>query len=338
MGLIGIVIVLSYLLLKNYFIIILNASIFALIFYPIYNWLNKKTNKKYLSSALTILLFILVITIPLLLLLNLLAGEANDVYFYIKNSIKEWEEATEKSSNWAISRMNDFIERYNLKSSLETAIKGVSKSLYTGTFTFILKIPHKMANFFIMLFIIFFLLPEGKILLEEIKKTVPINKNSATNIIKKMKDMVYGVVYGQIVIALVQGILGGFGFYIAGLPNPVLWGMVMSVFAILPFIGASFIWAPGAIYLIVAGITTSTNMMVIKGIGLIIYGLLLIGSIETFVKPKVISKWTKTHPVVILLGILGGLNVFGLMGIIIGPTILSVAILLFHTYVKRQVT
>ena len=135
-------------------------------------------------------------------------------------------------------------------------------------------------------------------------------------------------------MAVLQGILGGIGFFVVGIPNPVFWGFIMTILAFLPIVGTGLIWGPAGIILIAEG-------NIIWGIFLLVYGFFIVAGIDNIIRPRIISGKGKIHPIVALIGIIGGLKVFGFLGIIIGPLIaalfITMAEFFYEDYVKGKV-
>ncbi|MFQ5620928.1 MAG: AI-2E family transporter, partial [Candidatus Nanoarchaeia archaeon] len=145
-----------------------------------------------------------------------------------------------------------------------------------------------------------------------------------------------GVIYGSLVIALIQGALGALGFMIFGVGSPILWGLVMSLFALVPFIGTPIIWGPAGLLLVIDGFVDGQTNLVAKGIGLLIYGTLVISTVDNILKPKLIGKKAKIHPIVVLIGVLGGLSLLGFVGFVVGPLVLALFEALIEVYEKEK--
>jgi len=155
-------------------------------------------------------------------------------------------------------------------------------------------------------------------------------------LIKRLKEIIHGVVYGYIIVALIQGILGGLGFFIFGINSPIFWGMVMSIFALIPFIGTGVIWLPASLLLIFDGIFQNSNNLLFKGIGLLIYSFIFVSSLDNFLRPKLMSDKAKVHPLILFLGVLGGIFFFGPIGVIAGPLILSLTSVFIDAYLSKE--
>jgi predicted PurR-regulated permease PerM len=130
---------------------------------------------------------------------------------------------------------------------------------------------------------------------------------------------------GTLFIALIQGLLAGVGFWIFGLPQPALWGTLTIITALVPVVGTALIWLPASIYLFSTGVTG-------MALGLFLWGAILVGSIDNFLRPKLIERYMKVHPFFILISVLGGLSLFGPLGFLLGPLVLSLILALLEIY------
>ena len=152
----------------------------------------------------------------------------------------------------------------------------------------------------------------------------------------KFSEVTSAVLYGNISTALMQGILGGLGFWIIGMSSPILWGFVMMLFALVPYFGTAIVWLPAALNLIFIGYLQNDNSSTIRGIILVAYGILVISSIDNILKPRLIGAKGKVHPVLVLLGVLGGLSLFGFIGLILGPVMLALLMTFVGIYEEEK--
>jgi predicted PurR-regulated permease PerM len=213
---------------------------------------------------------------------------------------------------------------------LDSAVQKVSGFIVDSISNFLFSIPVIIFNLFIMIFIMFFLFRDGKELIGKVESLSPLKKPHYHKILKKFDEVIYAVVFGQIIVALIQGGVGALGLFILGVRSPLFLGLVMAFLAILPVVGPPVVWLPIAALMIIDGYLDSSNILIIKGIILILYGSLVVGTIDNILRPKLIADKAKLHPVLVLLGVLGGLQMFGLVGVIIGP----VALAIFITFIK----
>ncbi|MBT4824215.1 AI-2E family transporter [Candidatus Woesearchaeota archaeon] len=328
-----ILLIASYLIIKDWLITILNAMILVMIFYPAYEYLDKKIKKKAISSLVITIGIILLIALPTGFMINSLVKETSGVYNSLKDKF-EGVDFRQKDCDTLLCKINKQVDNaiyeYNLKDSIVNAFEAIGKTISQISFDFIIGIPSKIIGFLIMILMIFYLFLDGKRVLEFIE--IPLTKVQQNKVIKHIRDTIYGVVYGQVIIAILQGVVGAIGLMLVGFHNPVLFGVIMAILALLPIVGASFVWVPASLYLIITGILTSNTWILGKGIFLLLYSGIIINAIELFVKPKLIGQKAGLHPLIVLVGILGGIKLFGFGGLILGPVILSIVIKILEMY------
>ena len=176
-----------------------------------------------------------------------------------------------------------------------------------------------IVSFFIMLYLLFFLLRDGSALWRRVRSAIPLAEELQHSLSRKFTNVIRATVKGTIVVALVQGALGGLIFWLLGIGAPILWAVVMAFLSLLPAIGPGLVWGPVAIYLLATGATW-------PGIVLVAYGILVIGLVDNLLRPILIGKDTKMPDYVVLISTLGGMAVFGLNGFVIGPAIAAMFI------------
>jgi predicted PurR-regulated permease PerM len=180
-------------------------------------------------------------------------------------------------------------------------------------------------NFLFMIFTIFFLFIDGPGFLTRVKDYMPFNEEQKNRLATQMKDMIVSTVYGGVIVAIIQGILGGVGFYVIGIEAPVLWGIAMSVMSFVPLLGTLSIWGPASIYLLLQG-------DYLHGIGLVLFGTFVISMVDNILKPLIIGGRTRMPTIVIFFSVLGGIKAFGIIGLIMGPLIMAVFVSVFEIF------
>ena len=171
----------------------------------------------------------------------------------------------------------------------------------------------------------FFLLRDGKYIVSYLREIVPLPPDQAAGFFDRGNRTLQAVVYGVLLTALVQGAAGGLGWLIAGLPNPVLFGALMTFFALIPFLGTAFVWLPGGVYLL--AVSDWTGGLILLG-----WGVLVVGTIGRVLKALFISGGGKIHFFVVFVGIVGGLAAWGILGLFIGPPVMSLFLFLLENY------
>ena len=337
------ILVLSYQVIKPFLTALLTSCVLAYIFYPLYESLNKKLKRKNLSAFIISILIIILLAIPIIFLFTSISKESQFVYIRAKQIFTTGDvfrlgcapEATGSVctiSNW----FGDFVGQPNIRYHLEESIQKITTSVAQSASRFIFSIPAIILNIFVTFFTTFYLFRDGKKLVERIKRVLPLNHHYRKHIFHRLDEITYAIIYGSLLIAAVQGVVGSVGFYFFGVPSPIMWGILMAVTALLPFIGTALVWLPVSLVIILQGITTSTPSTTLKGIGLLLYGALVISTIDNFLRPYIVGKKGGVHPVLVLLGVLGGIAFFGFIGFVIGPLVLAVFLILLEIYDKEK--
>ena len=339
---------LSYLVVLPFLGTIVGALLLALIFHPLYARLERKTRLRNFSAFVILALIIVLFSIPAWFVLNSVAQEANSAYLHSKSYLDKGlfsSEDCDHESKGIICQLtketSDMISGSTVEFYLKESVKRIALLVTESAGRFIVSIPALIVDFFLMLFIVFFALREGKLFFVKLDSILPLSEGDRDRIFGNVRDVTYGVIYGSIIVAIIQGILGGLGFFLFGFSSPILWGLIMGVLAFIPLIGPMLIWFPASVLLILNGLTIGSGSVMLQGFGLLIYGFLCISSIESIIKPMIIGNHVKTHPVIIIVGVLGGIKAFGILGLVVGPLILELLITFVnivkeHWWAKRR--
>ncbi|MBS3137953.1 AI-2E family transporter [Candidatus Woesearchaeota archaeon] len=330
---IAVLVYLSYSIIKDFILVLLTGLILTYLFYPLFSLVHKKINSRRIASFVSILIVLLLFTIPTAILVTKLVKETNNAYSNIINMVDE--SSLQNCNNricMSYNKLYNITAQYNLHERIAVFITNIGTKLSSSSINYVLNLPSFIINLIVILFIMYYFFIDGKLILEEFKKILPLKEKSKQLMFEKIKNITSGVFYGQMITAIIQGILGTIGFYILGIPNALLLGLLMTLVALVPLVGTFLVWGPTAFILLTLGIIQDKNILIIKAIILFVYGLLIISTVDNIIKPKIIGKKTNVHPLVILLGILGGVSFFGLIGIILGPLIISMTITLIKMY------
>ena len=307
--------------LQPFFGAILWAIVVAVIFAPVYRRLLASMNdRRSLAAAVTVLIIIAIVILPLAMIATSLVQEATTLVAKIQSGEYDFGNYLQQILDALPAWATGLIERFNLtdfstfRESLKTGLmKGgqvlapQALSIGMNTFEFIIR-------FGIMLYLLFFLLRDGRAVAERIREAIPLHSNQKAALFTRFADVVRATVKGGIVVAMVQGALGGIAFWFLGIHAALLWAVLMAFLSLVPAIGAALVWLPVAIYFLATG-------AIWQGIGLILYGVLVIGLVDNLLRPFLVGKDTKLPDYVVLISTLGGIEVFGLNGFVIGPLI-----------------
>jgi predicted PurR-regulated permease PerM len=182
---------------------------------------------------------------------------------------------------------------------------------------------------FVCLFVFYYFNKEGATIWQAFVDAVPLPNRIKADVQLEVAGIMRGIFYGQFITALIQGAVGGIGLIIFQVPQPFLLTGLMMLFAFLPVVGATLVWAPAAVLKLMAGQTW-------QGLGLLIYGAVLVMNIDNVIKPRLIAQHSQVHPIVILIGMIGGLEVFGFIGFLVGPVIFGIFLQLLKFFVEYR--
>ena len=321
-------------LIKPFLTTILASLVLAYIFYPVYKLVKKVVKNSTFASLLVSILIVLLFTLPLIFVANAVSAEARVNYVFIKKILATGNILEEGcNDNGIVCSISDFFGEYLTDPQIKFQITNMASKatdFFLGLASnFILSIPVFLLKFFIMVFIIFYLFKQGDGLVFRLKRLLPLKKVHSKSIFDQLSDVTYAVIYGHILVSGIQALLGMAALWAFGVSSPILWGFVMFFFALIPFMGTPIVWVPAVLYK-----AFSNHPM--QALGLLISGL-FISIIDNFIKPKIVSGKANVHPVLVLLGVIGGFSVFGLIGIILGPVILSIFMTFIQIYEEEEV-
>lgn len=320
LSVIGVLLYLNYQVFQPFLTSIAWALVFCVVFYPAYIFILKRVRIKALASLLTLLLIMAVIIGPFSYL-------AIDIVNEIQELIGTTETGSIEDLRSLLSdeRVKDIAARVQpyigMKGAtaeqliIENAKKagGVIIEKLSAGFGNVLSLT---VNFIFMAFTIFFLLKDGPDFFNRIREYIPFSEEQKDKLVAQAKDLIVSTIYGGVIVAIVQGILGGLSFLILGLGSPVLWGGVMAVMSFVPLFGTSIVWMPASLILIIQG-------AYLKGIALVFIGVFVISMVDNILKPLIIGGRTKMPTVIIFFSVLGGIKFFGLLGLVFGPLVFA---------------
>ncbi len=302
------------------------AGILALLFAPLQRklleWMPRRRN---LASLCTLSFVLFLVILPVSLIAGALVSQATSVYARIKSREIDFgrylEQVVQALPQWLRSQMEQsgLLDVAGLQDRLSESASQVGQyiapqALHIGQNTL-----QFLVSFGIMLYLLFFLLRDGKSLAAHIRRAIPLAEEQKHHLLKKFATVIKATVKGNIAVAATQGALGGLILWALGIQGALLWAVLMAFLSLLPAVGAGLIWGPVAIYFLATG-------AIWQGVVLIAFGILVIGLVDNVLRPILVGKDTKMPDYVVLISTLGGLSLFGLNGFVIGPLIAALFI------------
>ncbi len=333
--LVAVTVAMGWILLPFYGTIMWGAII-ALLFAPLYRRLLPRMKRRRTPAALLTLLVVLVIVVlPLTLITASLAREAGLLYQRLQSGeIRPaiyFQQVFDAMPGW----VNALLDRAGLddfaalQQRLSAALAQGSQFIATQALNIGQNAFDFIAKLFIALYLAFFLIRDGESLARTLRRAIPLAPEHTHDLLDKFATVIRATVKGNLLVAAVQGALGGIAFWFLGINAAVLWAVLMAFLSLLPAVGAALVWGPVAIYLFVSG-------AVWQGIALVAYGVLVIGLVDNVLRPVLVGKDTRMPDYVVLITTLGGMAVFGINGFVLGPTIAAMFIAVWHIFVRSR--
>lgn len=312
-------IVLSFFVIKPIIISVILGLILVFIFAPVYDWLYKYIKQRDICALLIIIFIITVVLLPLWFLTPILIKQT----FTIFQATQKMDFVTPLKSIFpSLFASQQFSSEIGNILSSFTA-KTVN-SLVNSFANIILNFPALLLQFVVILFTFFFVLRDKEEVLEYVKSLLPFSKEVEERVLKYTAGITASLIYGQIIIGIIQGIVLGIGLFIFHIPNALFLTFLAVIAGILPIVGTGVVYVPLAIYLFISG-------SMVPAWGVIAFGIVS-SSVDNFLKPIIVSKRTKINSGILLISMIGGLFFFGILGFLLGPLIISYLLILLEIY------
>jgi len=340
-GMIALAAVIAIIIIFPFLTSIIAGCILAFVFYPLYHWMQKRIRYKGLAAFITAVIILLLVTVPTIMLFNTLTKESHYLYIRAKQQLSVGELIDSRCYEDTficntINNVNRLLRDEAIKNYLVGLLNDVLGFLSKKISSIIFSLPKIILHLMVVLFTCYYVLKDGKDVLKRIEKVAPLKVHHQEQIIKQFGDVTSAIIYGTFLVALIQGALGAFGFWLFGIKSFIWWGIVMTFFAVIPFIGTWVVWLPASTFLGLSGYLQSETGLIWRGVGLFFFGLLIISTIDNILKPIIVAERARVHPLLVLIGILGGLFAFGLIGFILGPLILALLQTLLQIYEREK--
>jgi len=334
---------LLFFLVRPMITIILSSILLAYVSFPLYKRISKKISHKFFSISLSLLIVIIIILIPF----TFLAFEVTQQGYYFYNSLSDKIAkgalfgfgCTSTGSkvclllNQAEKFSADRLSAFGFNTQLQKLIPVLEEKITA----FILSIPLIIAEIILTITLAYFILKEWKSILVRTFNLLPMRKKTIKRLIAEFGDITYTVVYAQLFVAAIQGVVGTIGYYIFGVPFPVILGILTAFCTLIPTAGTALIWIPASLFLVLSGYFSHNYWTLYMGIGLFLYSFFIINLIDNLLLMRIVHTHTKAQvsQIFVIIGVIGGAAMFGIMGIFLGPIMLPLIITYFETFKER---
>jgi predicted PurR-regulated permease PerM len=318
---------LCWLMLKPFIGVLEWAIVLVIVFHPVHNRLRTRIKRRSLSALLSCLLVIFTVVLPFGLLAMAVAKELANVVPNLPSQISRLTAMQTPLfgtiSEWLHARFG--VETLRTQEFLVDQLERSSQLLLSFSWNVAGNIAGGLVKAFFVIFTMYYLFRDGDKIVKKLPAALPVSAPQGEAIIARTQEVVSASVYGVVSIAALQGLLGGFAFWVLGIPSPILWAVLMTFVCMIPIAGSFLVWLPLSLYLLATGHW-------IKAMLLIAWGALVVSTVDNFLRPKLIKNKTKLHELFVFFSVLGGISVFGLLGIVLGPVVLAITLGLLQTF------
>jgi len=317
----GIALYFCYQITRPFLSPIFLAVMLAIVFHPVKIGIQRRFRSRNMAALLCTILVGLAFLLPSISLGFVIHRETRSLYQLLnERSIAQggWNpyvmHVVERLLNW-IGRYVD-VSQLDLRGTVLRWLEQISRYLFSWGAHVVRNFISFLADAVILFFTLFFLFRDGGSIKEHVASYVPLTRDQVERLFIGISNSIVANVYGVIAVGASQGVLAGLGFWMLGLPSPALWGLVTGLFSLVPLIGSAAVWGPAVLVLIVSGHW-------IKALILLGWGAAIVGQVDSVVRPYVISEKAKLNTLAVFFALLGGVAAFGVMGLFIGPALLS---------------
>ncbi len=323
------VLILTALILRPFFAAIIGAIVLAVVTRRPYDWLASRIKNRSTSAAIALVLVVLAVIVPTFFLAQELGKQAFTTINAFRNGAHQ-----EKIAGFIANRpaLAARIEEFTNSIDINNAARGTAAYLGGNLAGFLGNSVRIITQLVVMLFLLFFLLRDRALALTSLRSLLPLRDDETSELLQRVRDTILATALGRLTIAAVQGLLAGLAFWALGVPGVVLWAFTLAVCAMVPAFGSFLVWGPVAIYL---GLTGHWG----KAALLAIWGGLIVSTIDNILYPVLVGSHLRAHTATILLSVLGGIALFGPIGIVLGPVLFTITTTLldiWHTRTSHQ--
>lgn len=321
--------------------IFLSSILITYMFYPLYKKIRKRISNQFLSIILTILVIVIVLILPFSYVVFEVTQQSSEFYNSLSSNIAKGAlfgigcTSADSKICSLINNLEKFSAQSLSKIGFDKQVQKILPRLEEILTNYLIEIPQAILNGGFILFISYFLFEDGEKIKQKIVGWLPIRKKTIHKLMDQFEKVTYAVVYGQLFVALAQGVAAVIGYYVFGVPLPIFLAVLTTFFALIPAVGTTIIWVPASFYLVLSGYLTQDYNIIAQGIGLFVYGVLVISTIDNILRVKIMEAKADVHPLLVIAGVIGGVNLFGVIGLFLGPILLPLLMTYFETFRER---
>ncbi len=301
------------------------ALALAVVAHPLHGWIASRIDKPGLAAGLAVLAVSVIVVAPVIFVGNSIVREAAAGVTALQSGLEDgkWRDAVARSP-----LLGGAFSAIEQQANLSSQLQGMATEVGKRVSQVVVGSAWALVELLLTLFVLFYLFRDRREALATLRSLVPLSTREADKIFTRVTDTIHATVFGTLVVAAIQGTLGGLMFWWLGLPAPILWGAVMALLAIVPVLGAFVIWVPAAAFL-------AANGQWGKAAILAAWGGIVVAMIDNLLYPVLVGKKLRLHTVPVFFAVVGGLAVFGAVGLILGPVILALTDAILEIWRRR---
>lgn len=314
---------LCWLMIEPFADVLIWATVLAILAWPVHRRLLARLGRPALAAVLACLFVVVVVVVPVTIVSFAVVAELGTAAHGLREQVAALLDPNSPRTGDLMRWVGRFVDLDQLRSQefFVERIKQVGGTAAIRALGLVGDFMGLVVHLFFVLFTLFYFLRDGETIGRWVYHHLPLERNQSEEIFQRTKEVIGASVYGVIIIAAVQGLLGGLAFWALGLPSPPVWGVTMMLLSMIPVAGAFVVWVPVAIYLLAVGHWVKALLLTVWGLG-------VIGTVDNLLRPMVVGHRTKMHELLIFFSVLGGLQVFGVMGIVLGPVVFALTLAL----------
>ena len=321
----GVAVFLTWRMLQPFLSVLIWAAVLALLFYPLHRRILARVRRPALAAALSILVVLATVILPLGLIGSAVAAELARFATQAQESAGPWLES-QLASGWLSDLRTWLAERFGIELDLSPAgvaelASNASQYLLRGTVSVVGGLLGAITKLVLVLFTLYYFFRDGERLVGRLPDALPLSRAEAEQVLRRTDDIIRASVNGTIVVAALQGLLGGLMFAALGLSAPLVWGVVMTLFSLVPLAGAFVVWGPAALFLAASGAWGKALVLAAFGAG-------VIGVVDNLLRPRLVGERARMHELTVFFTVLGGIQLFGMLGFLVGPVLFAVTVAL----------
>jgi len=340
--------ILLFALIRPMITILLSSVLLAYVSFPLYKRISRKILHKFWSITLSLFIVFIIMLIPFSFLAFEVMQQGYVFYDSLSHKLVAGDVFVEKGAIFGyncisaeskvcllLNQAETFSAERLSKFGIDKQLQKIPPLIEAKITQFILRIPLIIAEIVLTFTLAYYILKDWENLLKQIIYIIPLRTKTTNRLVKEFGNVTHTVVYAQLFVAMIQGVIATIGFFIFGVPFPMILGVLTAFCTLIPTAGTAIIWLPASLYLILSGYYSHTYWVFVKGIGLLLYSFFIINLIDNLLLAKIVHEKAKVSQISIIIGVIGGAVMFGFMGIFIGPILLPLLITYFETFKER---